>query len=129
MAPVTETSTALRFSDMRRKTVKVATNELVAETPLMSDRSSLLTIDPREASLDFVEWAGEAKPSLAELLLKHRGILFRNFGVKSPERFHKDGDVLLLDNMTMAHRRQPYRDTRKVIVAMVEPYNDPNNIR
>jgi len=41
----------------------------------------------------------------------------------------KDGDVLLLDNMTMAHGRQPYKGSRKVIVAMVEPYSDPNNIR
>lgn len=41
----------------------------------------------------------------------------------------KDGDVLLLDNMTMAHGREPYKGNRKVIVAMVEPYSDPNNIR
>jgi hypothetical protein len=29
----------------------------------------------------------------------------------------------------MAHGRQPYKGSRKVIVAMVEPYSDPNNIR
>lgn len=41
----------------------------------------------------------------------------------------RDGDVLLLDNMTMAHGRQPYKGTRQVIVAMVEPYSDATHIR
>jgi alpha-ketoglutarate-dependent taurine dioxygenase len=32
-----------------------------------------------------------------------------------------EGDVMLLDNMTMAHAREPYEGERKVIVAMTEP--------
>ena len=68
--------------------MRVATNDLVTETLLMPERSSLLVIEPKVASIDFVEWAAEARPRLAELLLKHRGILFRNFGVNSPEKFN-----------------------------------------
>jgi alpha-ketoglutarate-dependent taurine dioxygenase len=32
------------------------------------------------------------------------------------------GDVLLLDNMLVAHGRAPFRGARKVLVAMAEPY-------
>ncbi len=34
------------------------------------------------------------------------------------------GDVMLLDNMTFAHGRQPYRGEREVLVAMTEPVGD-----
>lgn len=34
----------------------------------------------------------------------------------------QEGDVLLLDNMLVAHGRTPYRGPRKVLVAMAEPY-------
>ncbi len=32
------------------------------------------------------------------------------------------GDVLLLDNMTVAHAREPYTGHREVVTAMTEPY-------
>ncbi|HEU4532744.1 MAG TPA: TauD/TfdA family dioxygenase, partial [Polyangiaceae bacterium] len=34
----------------------------------------------------------------------------------------RDGDILLLDNVLVAHGRTPYRGPRKVLVAMAEPY-------
>lgn len=89
MSPVTEISTAPRLGAARRKTVKVATNELVTESLLMPERSTLLMIESRVPSLDLAQWAGESRSRLAELLLKHRGILFRNFGVSTPEKFHE----------------------------------------
>jgi len=33
----------------------------------------------------------------------------------------RQGDVLLVDNMLVAHGREPYRGTRKVVVALAEP--------
>jgi alpha-ketoglutarate-dependent taurine dioxygenase len=36
----------------------------------------------------------------------------------------QQGDLLLLDNMTMCHGRQPYRGPRKVAVAMTEPCDE-----
>jgi alpha-ketoglutarate-dependent taurine dioxygenase len=89
MSPVTDTPTTARFSAVRRKTVKVAPSDLVQETLMMPERSSLLMIEPKVASMDLAEWAREAKPKLAELLLKHRAILFRNFAVDTPEKFHE----------------------------------------
>jgi len=37
----------------------------------------------------------------------------------------QSGDVLLLDNMLMAHARLPFEGPRKVVVAMAEPYGAP----
>ena len=34
----------------------------------------------------------------------------------------QNGDVLLLDNMLVAHGREPYEGPRKVRTAMVDPY-------
>jgi alpha-ketoglutarate-dependent taurine dioxygenase len=34
------------------------------------------------------------------------------------------GDVLMLDNMLVAHGRAPYEGTRRVLVAMAEPQSD-----
>lgn len=35
------------------------------------------------------------------------------------------GDVLMLDNMLVAHARHPFKGPRKVVVAMAEPYSEP----
>lgn len=34
----------------------------------------------------------------------------------------REGDILLLDNVLVAHGRTPYRGPRKILVAMAEPY-------
>lgn len=34
------------------------------------------------------------------------------------------GDILLLDNMSIAHGREPYAGERKIVVAMSEPCSD-----
>ena len=36
----------------------------------------------------------------------------------------QQGDVLMVDNMLVAHGREPYRGSRKIVVAMAEPYNE-----
>lgn len=36
------------------------------------------------------------------------------------------GDVLMLDNMLVAHGRRPFKGTRKVVVAMAEPHGNLN---
>ncbi|MGE0384276.1 MAG: TauD/TfdA family dioxygenase [Gammaproteobacteria bacterium] len=36
------------------------------------------------------------------------------------------GDVLLLDNMLVAHGRQPFRGSRRIVVGMNQPHGDPN---
>lgn len=36
----------------------------------------------------------------------------------------QQGDILLLDNMLVAHGRNPYVGSRKVLVSMAEPCSD-----
>lgn len=36
----------------------------------------------------------------------------------------EEGDVLMLNNMTVAHSREPYKGDREVITAMTEPYSE-----
>lgn len=38
------------------------------------------------------------------------------------------GDVLLIDNMLVAHGRQPFSGPRKIVVAMSDAYSDPNGL-
>ncbi len=38
----------------------------------------------------------------------------------------QEGDIMLLDNMTIAHAREPYVGDRRIIVAMTEPVGDTN---
>ena len=37
------------------------------------------------------------------------------------------GDVLMVDNMLVAHARQPYQGSRKILVAMGEMMRKPEN--
>jgi alpha-ketoglutarate-dependent taurine dioxygenase len=37
-----------------------------------------------------------------------------------------EGDILLLDNMSVAHGREPYKGDRRIVVAMAEPYCEDN---
>jgi alpha-ketoglutarate-dependent taurine dioxygenase len=39
-------------------------------------------------------------------------------------RWHK-GDILMLDNMLVAHGREPFTPPREVVVGMAEPYTRP----
>jgi alpha-ketoglutarate-dependent taurine dioxygenase len=39
------------------------------------------------------------------------------------------GDVLLLDNMLIAHGRRPYRGTRRILTALAQPYTLPIEAR
>lgn len=36
----------------------------------------------------------------------------------------QEGDILMLDNMSVAHGREPYKGDRQIIVAMAEPYRE-----
>lgn len=87
---------------------------------------SALSADVRESLLDIVEmedlprnvYYGDGAPIEESLLDEIRAVL----GASKRMFPWQDGDVLMLDNMLVAHAREPFRGPRQVRVAMAEPY-------
>lgn len=83
----------------------------------------------REALLDVVDepdlprnvYYGDGSPLEPSALDEIRQV-YREQASRSP---WETGDVLMLDNMLMAHGRDPFKGPRKVVVAMARPYEVP----
>ena len=56
--------------------------------------------------------------------IDHISEVYRTAAVAFPWRM---GDVLMVDNMLVAHARNPYRGSRKILVAMGEMTCKPGN--
>jgi alpha-ketoglutarate-dependent taurine dioxygenase len=73
-----------------------------------------------EQDLPYMTYYGDGTPidhSVIELITK----AYQEEGVAFSWRL---GDVLLLDNMTVAHGREPYEGNRRIVVAMAEPFGE-----
>lgn len=70
-----------------------------------------------EENLPYNTYYGDGSP-IAPEVAEHLRAAYREETVKFP---WQPGDVMLLDNMTVAHAREPYKGPREVIVAMTEP--------
>lgn len=89
---------------------------------------SNLPPDVREALLEIVDeddlprnvYYGDGSPIEAELLDDVRGVL----EAEKVSFAWQSGDVLMLDNMLVAHARAPFEGPRKVIVAMAEGHSN-----
>jgi alpha-ketoglutarate-dependent taurine dioxygenase len=88
-----------------------------AQEPEM--RSTLLA-ELGEENLPYNTYYGDGSPIEEEVVVQiHRA--YEEETVRFPWR---EGDILLLDNMSVAHGREPYRGDREVVVAMTEPVGD-----
>lgn len=79
-------------------------------------REALLEEFPEE-ELPANTYYGDGSPIEPEVL-DHLRSVYRRETISFP---WEKGDVLLLDNMTVAHGRSPFRGERKILVAMAEP--------
>ncbi|WP_437755168.1 TauD/TfdA family dioxygenase [Sorangium sp. So ce1389] len=82
-----------------------------------SVREALLAIFS-EDELPRNAFYGDGSPIEGAILDEIRDV-HRQLAVEFP---WQEGDVLLVDNMRVAHGRAPFRGPRKVLVAMAEPY-------
>ncbi|MCB0168067.1 MAG: TauD/TfdA family dioxygenase [Anaerolineae bacterium] len=81
----------------------------------------------REALLAIVDedhlprnaYYGDGQPIEPAVIEEINGI-YQQESVASP---WQAGDILMLDNMLVAHGRRPYRGARKIVVGMAEPYS------
>lgn len=73
-----------RLGVARRKVVSVSQENLVKAEPLQPGKLLPLLVQPSIDNFDLTSWAASARDYIAEQLLKHGGILFRGFNLKSP---------------------------------------------
>ncbi|HEX8149206.1 MAG TPA: TauD/TfdA family dioxygenase [Pyrinomonadaceae bacterium] len=71
----------------RRKPVSVSPAGLVTEGPLAPGAELPLVIRPAVKGVDLAGWAARQREFIEAKLLRHGGLLFRGFGVRTPEAF------------------------------------------
>jgi alpha-ketoglutarate-dependent taurine dioxygenase len=81
-------------------------------------RESLLT-GLSEDDLPFNTYYGDGYPFESEVLTEIRDV-YQQETVSFP---WQAGDILMIDNMLVAHGREPFLGPRRVVVAMAEPFN------
>jgi hypothetical protein len=72
-----------------------------------------------EADLPSNAYYGDGSPIESSVLDEVRDV-FSRVAVRFP---WQRGDILMLDNMLVAHGRSPFKGLRKVFVAMAEPWS------
>ena len=84
-----EKSSLKKLGDVRRKTLSVSRKELVKAECLQPSRPLPLVIQPAVDGIDLVSWATSNREFIETHLLRHGGILFRNFAMKSVAEFEQ----------------------------------------
>ena len=69
--------------------IKVSQQELIQVSSLTNKEISPLVIEPNLTKLDLSVWAQYNRDWIERKLLKHGGILFRNFNINTREHFEK----------------------------------------
>jgi len=77
------------FGAPKRKTIRLSSERLVTTRHLNQGQSLPLVMQPDVENLDLVEWAGNNRVQIEQLLGKHGAILFRGFGLKSVTEFER----------------------------------------
>jgi alpha-ketoglutarate-dependent taurine dioxygenase len=86
-------------------------------TTLEPDVRQALTAEMADEDLPANTYYGDGQPIEPEVL-DHLRALYHRETVSFP---WQKGDLLLLDNMMVAHGRAPYSGDRKILVGMAEP--------
>ena len=73
----------------RRQHVSISTDELIEVAPMFPEKSLPLLIQPTVDGVNLVAWAANNQDLIATYLLKHGGILFRNFQVSNVAHFEQ----------------------------------------
>lgn len=73
----------------KRQAVNLCNAELIKATPLLSDSLLPLLIQPAVDGINLISWVASNRELIASDLLKHGGILFRNFHLLDLVEFEK----------------------------------------
>lgn len=91
----------------RRKPVAVSTERLVKAVPLHPGKTLPLVLQPTVEGLNLPAWVQKHRESLRAELLKHGGILLRNFKVKSALEFSQLTKAISGQLLDYAERSSP----------------------
>lgn len=72
-----------------RRARKLGQDDLVRTERLLPEADLPLALLPAVEDLDLISWAGAHREFIQSLLLRHGGLLFRNFRISSPAEFQQ----------------------------------------
>jgi alpha-ketoglutarate-dependent taurine dioxygenase len=72
-----------------RRARKLGQDDLVRTERLLPEADLPLALLPTVEDLDLISWAGAHREFIQSLLLRHGGLLFRNFRISSPTEFQQ----------------------------------------
>jgi alpha-ketoglutarate-dependent taurine dioxygenase len=81
--------TLKKLGDMRRKAVDTTQAALIKVGLLEPDHPLPLLIQPAVQGVDLIGWAANNRELIENYLMKHGGILFRNFNLHTPDDFEQ----------------------------------------
>lgn len=96
-----------KLGSVRPQAVAADRQELVKTSYLVEEQTLPLVIEPAKPGVDLLSWAISSRGYLEKALLKHGGILFRGFGVESPERFEAFIDGIAQEALEYRERSSP----------------------
>jgi alpha-ketoglutarate-dependent taurine dioxygenase len=77
------------LGDVRRKTIKMSSAELVEIKPLVPGKNIPMVVQPVVEGVNLSSWTNNNQQKIAKLLLEHRALLFRNFGISTVNKFNQ----------------------------------------
>lgn len=78
-----------KLPTIKRRTVSVSQESLVQTSPLFADHPLPLLIQPAVANVALTDWVSSHHEQIEEDLQRYGGVLFRGFGISSPEAFER----------------------------------------
>lgn len=102
----TESASFPNLSGIRRAR-KINTDDVVRTEKLASGTDLPLLVLPHLEDLDLISWAGSNRPWIQSQLMRHGGLLFRNFGIASPSEFERFVTAVSGDPLTYKEQTSP----------------------
>jgi len=96
-----------KLKTARRSAVTVSDAGPVKVQPLADAGSLPLLIEPTVSGLDPLAWANHHREFIESSLLKHGGILFRHFEIRTPEDFARFMETIAGELLTYKERSSP----------------------
>ena len=78
-----------KFRDRPRVSVRVSDQELIKTGRLASGQDLPLLVEPAMGGVNLIDWASGHRSLVEEHLSRHGGVLFRGFGIDSPEKLER----------------------------------------